>query len=53
MACLYVCISEPLQKMRVRLWLCKTGLSPQVILCYCLFQGGTSVMVLFVLCLGF
>ena len=33
-ACLYVCISEPLQKMRVRLWPCKTGLSPPVTLCY-------------------
>ena len=25
---------EPLQKLRVRLWPCKTGLSPPVILCY-------------------
>ena len=24
---------EPLQKLRVRLWPCKTGLSPPVILC--------------------
>ena len=25
---------EPLQKLRVRLWPCKTGLSPPVTLCY-------------------
>ena len=43
---------EPLQKLRVRLWPCKTGLSPPVTLCYCSFQGDTSVVVLFVSCLG-
>ena len=43
---------EPLQKLRVRLGACKTGLSPPVTLCYLSFQGDTSVVVLFVLCLG-
>ena len=43
---------EPLQKLRVRIWPCKTGLSPPVTLCYWSFQGDTSVVVLFVLCLG-
>ena len=41
-----------LQKLRVRLGSCKTGLSPPVTLCYWSFQGDTSVVVLFVLCLG-
>ena len=36
---------EPLQKLRVRLWPCKTGLSPPVILYNWSFQGDTSVMV--------
>ena len=35
---------EPLQKLRVRLWPCKTGLSPPVTLCYWSFQGDTSVV---------
>ena len=43
---------EPLQKLRVRLGSCKTGLSPTVTLCYLSFQCDTSVVVLFVLCLG-
>ena len=43
---------EPLQKLRVRLWLCKIDLSPPVILYYLSFQGDTSVVVLFVLSLG-
>ena len=43
---------EPLQKLRVRLGTCKTGLSPPVTLCYWSFQVDTSVVVLFVLCLG-
>ena len=43
---------EPLQKLRVRLWPCKIDLSPPVILYYYSFQGDTSVVVLFVLCLG-
>ena len=30
----FLYITEPLQKLRVRLWPCKTGLSPPVILCY-------------------
>ena len=33
-ACLYAWISEPLQKIRVRLWPCKTGLSPPLTVCY-------------------
>ena len=33
-ACLYWCILEPLQKLRVRLWPCKIGLNPPVTLCY-------------------
>ena len=37
---------------RVRLGSCKTGLSPPVTLCSCQHQGDTSVVVLFVLCLG-
>ena len=32
--CLCMCIIEPLQKLRVRLWSCKTSLSPPVILYY-------------------
>ena len=48
----FLFITEPLQKLRVRLGTCKTGLSPPVTLCYCSFQGDTSVVVLFVLCLG-
>ena len=40
---------EPPQKMRLRLWPCKTGLSPPVILYYRSFQGDTSVVVLNVL----
>ena len=43
---------EPLQKLRVRLGTCKTGLSPPVIVYYLSFQGDTSVVVLIVLCLG-
>ena len=43
---------EPLQKLRVRLGACKTGLSPPVILYYWSFQGDTSVAVLIVLCFG-
>ena len=42
---------EPLQKQRVKLGACKTGLSPPVTLCYWSFQGDSSVVVLFVLCL--
>ena len=38
---------EPLQKLRVRLWPCKIDLNPPVP-----FQVDTSVVVLFVLCLG-
>ena len=30
-ACLYLCIVEPLQKLQVRLGACKTGESPKVI----------------------
>ena len=44
--------NEPLQKLRVRLGTCKTGLSPPVTLCFWSFQVDTSVVVLFVLCLG-
>ena len=33
-ACLYLCILEPLQKLRVRLWPCKIDLNPPVTLCY-------------------
>ena len=40
------------QKLRVRLWPCKIDLNPPVTLCYCSFQVDTSVVVLFVLCLG-
>ena len=43
---------EPLLKLRVRLWPCKIDLGPPVILYYLSFQGDTSVVVLFVLCLG-
>ena len=45
---------EPLQKMRVRLGPCKTGLSPPplVIVYYRSFQSDTSVVVLIVLCFG-
>ena len=43
---------EPLQKLRVRLRPCKIDLNPPVTLCYCSFQVDTSVVVLFVLCLG-
>ena len=46
---------EPLQKMRVRGGVCKTGLSPPpppVVLYYSSFQGDTSVVVLIVLCFG-
>ena len=43
---------EPLQNLRVRLWPWKIDLNPPVTLCYCSFQVGTSVVVLFVLCLG-
>ena len=43
---------EPLQKLRVRLGTCKIDLISPVILCYCPFQGDTSVVVLIVLCLG-
>ena len=43
---------EPLQKLRVRLGSCKTGLSPPVTLRYWSFQGDASVLVLFVLCIG-
>ena len=39
-------------KLKVRLGTCKTGLSPPVTLCYWSFQVDTSVVVLFVLCLG-
>ena len=38
---------EPLQKMRVRLGPCKTGLSTQITLYYRSFQGDTSVLFLF------
>ena len=41
---------EPLQKLKVRLGSCKTGLSPPVILYY--FKGDTFVVVLIALCLG-
>ena len=47
---LYLCIKERLQKLRVRLGACKTGLSPTVILYYWSFQCDTSVVVQFVLC---
>ena len=44
---------EPQQKLRVRLWPCKTSLSPPVILYDWSFQGDTSVVVLVVVfCLG-
>ena len=43
---------EPLQKLRVRLRPCKIDLNPPVTLCYSSFQVDTSVVVLFVLCLG-
>ena len=43
---------EPLQKMRVRLGTCKTGLSPSVILYFGSFKGDTFVVVLIALCLG-
>ena len=43
---------EPLQKLRVRLRPCKIDLNPPVTLCYWSFQVDTSVVVLFVLCLG-
>ena len=43
---------EPLQKLRVRLWSFKIDLNPPVTLCYWSFQVDTSVVVLFVLCLG-
>ena len=33
-SCLYLCINEPLQKLRARLGSCKIGLSPPVTLCY-------------------
>ena len=43
---------EPLQKMRMSLEPCKTGITPppppQVILYYWSFQGDTSVVLLFV-----
>ena len=42
---------EPLQKLGLRLWPCKTGLNPPVTFCYRSFQGDTSVVVIFVLCL--
>ena len=48
----FLYITEPLQKLKVMLGAFKTGLSPPVTLCYCSFQGDTSVVVLFVLCLG-
>ena len=43
---------EPLQKLRVGLWPCKIDLNPPVALCCWSFQVDTSVVVLFVLCLG-
>ena len=43
---------EPLQRLRVGLRPCKIDLSPPVALCYWSFQVDTSVVVLFVLCLG-
>ena len=43
---------EPLQKMSAKLGPCKIDLSPPGILYYRLFQGDTSVVVLFVLCFG-
>ena len=33
-SCLYLCLTEPLQKLRARLGAYKTGLSPPVILYY-------------------
>ena len=45
-------LNAPLQKMRVRLGACKTGISLPVILYYWSFQGDTSVVVLIVLCFG-
>ena len=33
-SCLYLCITEPLQKLRARFGAYKTGLSPPVTLCY-------------------
>ena len=48
----FLYITEPLRKLRVRLWPCKIGLNPPVTLCYCSFQVDTSVVALFVLCLG-
>ena len=43
---------EPLQWLGVGLWPCKIDLNPPVALCYWSFQVDTSVVVLFVLCLG-
>ena len=42
---------ERITQYRVRLWPCKIDLSPPVTVCYS-FQVDTSVVVLFVLCLG-
>ena len=39
-------------RLRVRLWPCKIDLNPPVTLCYRSFQVDTSVVVLFVSCLG-
>ena len=38
-------VEKYLQKLRVRLWPCKTSLSPPVTLCYLSFQCDTSVVV--------
>ena len=43
---------EPLQGLRVKLGSCGAGLGPPVTLCCWSFQGDTSVVVRFVLCLG-
>ena len=43
---------EPLQKMRVGLEPCKTGIIPSVVLFCFSFQGDTSVVVLFFYVMG-
>ena len=51
--CLYMCKTEPLQNLRARFGTCKAGLSPAPSsFIFLIFQGDTSVVVLFALCFG-
>ena len=51
-SCLYLCIIEPLQKLRVRLEACKTSLSRPPPPSSKFILRDTSAVVLFVLCFG-